>query len=395
MSILESITLDKEGRKELDDKIKRFLEKLKNKDIKFFVGGSYAKNTFLKDNLDVDVFARFNYKNYKYADISRELGKLLRSKFKRVETVHGSRDYFHIKFEGLTFEVVPVLKIRKAEMADNIMDVSPLHVKFVKRKSNKKLQDEIRLLKQFLKANHLYGAESYIKGFSGYVAELLVIYYRGFDNLIKAAREWKSEEVIHFGKDKEQVLSSMSKSKKHGPLIVVDPVQKDRNAAAALGKRNYGKFIKLCKAFNGSKNFFVKKEILMSKLRGYTILQIKPLDGKKDIVGAKLLSLLERMKREFKHYDFDIVDYGWKFEDEVYFWFKAKKLNRNKTHYGPKVKDKKNCIAFKKRWKNVKVEKGKLYSILKRKYLTLGDYSKYLMKQDWMKASVKDIKIYK
>ncbi len=395
MSILESITLDKEGRKELDDKIKRFLGKLKNKDIKFFVGGSYAKNTFLKDNLDVDVFARFNYKNYKYADISKELGKLLRSKFKRVETVHGSRDYFHIKFEGLTFEIVPVLKIRKPEIAENIMDVSPLHVKFVKRKSNKKLQDEIRLFKQFLKANHLYGAESYIKGFSGYVAELLVIYYRGFDNLIKAAREWKSEEVIHFGKDKERVLSSMSKSKKHGPLIVVDPVQKDRNAAAAMGKRNYSKFIKLCKAFNGSKNFFVKKEILMSKLRGHTILQIKPLDGKKDIVGAKLLSLLERMKKEFKHYDFEIKDYGWKFEDEVYFWFKAKKLKRNKIHYGPKVKDKKNCIAFKKRWKNVKIEKGKLYTILKRKYLTLEDYSKYLMKQEWLKGSVKNIKIYK
>ena len=395
MSILESINLDKEGEKELDGKVKKFLEKIKNNDIKFFVGGSYAKNTFLKGNLDIDVFARFNYKNYRYADISKELGKFLRTKFKRVETVHGSRDYFHIKFEGLTFEIVPVLKIRKTEMAENIMDVSPLHVKFVKRKTNKKLQNDIRLFKQFLKANHLYGAESYIKGFSGYISELLIIYYKGFDNLIKAVREWESREVIHFGKDKEKILSSMSRSKKHGPLIIIDPVQKNRNAAAALGKRNYEKFISLCRAFNGSKNFFVKKEILMSKLRGYTIFQITPLNGKKDIVGAKLLSLLERMRKEFKHYDFEIKDYGWKFEDNVYFWFKAKKLKRNKIHYGPKIKDKKNCAAFKKRWKNIKIEEGRYYAVLKRKYLTLEEYGKYLVKQDWMKEKVKSIKIYK
>ncbi len=394
MSILDSIILNKKEEQELKETIKEFLGLLKNKNIKFFVGGSYAKNTFLKGNLDIDVFARFPYKS-RFSDISKELGKFLRGKFKKVVKVHGSRDYYHVKYNDLIFEIVPVLNIRKAEKAENIMDVSPLHVKFVKRKSSKKIQKDIKLFKLFLKANGLYGAESYIKGFSGYVCELLVIYYGGFDNLIKEVRKWKSNEVICFKGNKGKILASMSKSKKHGPLIIVDPVQKDRNAAAAIGKRNYEKFVKLCKAYNGNKNFFIKKEVLLSKLKGYTIFQIKPLDGKKDIVGAKLLSLLERMKKEFVRYDFDVKDYGWKFGDEVYFWFKAEKLKKNKLHVGPSVKDKKHVVAFTKRWKKISIKKGRTCTVLKRKYLNLKEYGGYLMKQDWLKSSVKSIKIYK
>jgi tRNA nucleotidyltransferase (CCA-adding enzyme) len=395
MSNLEIIKESKKERKKLDKKVKEFLKKIKSKDIKFFVGGSYAKNTFLEGNLDVDIFARFNYRDYRFKDISKELKKFLKSRFKKVEVIHGSRDYYHIQENGISFEIVPVLNIRKSSLAENIMDVSPLHVKFVRRRSNKKIQKEVKLLKLFLKSNNLYGAESYIKGFSGYVAELLIIYYKSFDNLIKKVREWKDTEVIHFGRNVDKALVGLSKSKKVSPLIVIDPVQKDRNAAAALSKKNYEKFISLCGAYDGSKSFFIEKEILLNKLKGYTILQIKPLEGKKDIVGAKLLSVLERMKREFEGYDFKIKEYGWKFEDYTYFWFKANKLNKKKIHWGPRIKDKKHVSAFKRRWKDVKVAKGRTYTVLNRKYLSLDEYGKYLMKQKWLKDKVKSIKLFR
>ncbi len=393
MSNLEIIRENKKAKKELSKKVEEFLKKIKNKEIKFYVGGSYAKNTFLEDNLDVDIFARFRYKDYRFKDISKELKKFLKSKFKKIEVVHGSRDYYHIQENGISFEIVPVLNIRKSSQAENIMDFSPLHVKFVKRKTNKKLQKEIRLLKLFLKANGLYGAESYIKGFSGYVAELLIIYYKSFDKLVKAVKEWGEVEVIHFGRNKERALKNLNKSKKISPLIVIDPVQDDRNAAAALSKKNYEKFISLCCAYDGSKSFFVEKEILLDKLKGYTILKINPLEGKKDIVGAKLLSNLERMKKEFEKYDFKIKDYGWKFEDYVYFWFKGDKLAKKKIHWGPRLKDKSHVLAFKKKWKDVKVSKGRVYTVLNRKYLSLEEYSRYLIKQQWLKERVKSIKL--
>ena len=34
------------------------------KDVKFLVGGSYAKGTWLPGNKDIDIFARFNYSKY-------------------------------------------------------------------------------------------------------------------------------------------------------------------------------------------------------------------------------------------------------------------------------------------------------------------------------------------
>ena len=393
--MLEKISLNKTERKELDGKVKKILKKLKNKDITFFVGGSYAKNTFLKEDLDVDVFAKFNYKKYQDKDISKELKKFLKSKFrKKVKIVHASRDYYHISEDKISFEIVPVLDIRKTKDAKNIMDVSPMHVKFVKRKTNKKLQDEIRILKQFCKANDLYGAESYIRGFSGYVLELLIIKYGSFDKLVENARKWSEEEVIYFGRNKEKALRELNKSKKVSPLIVIDPVQENRNAAAAIGKKNYKKFISLCKAYNGNKTFFVKEEVLIDKLKkDHIIFEITPFEGKKDIVGSKLLSLLERMKKEFEGKEFKIKNYGWKFEDKVHFWFKANKLPRKKIHQGPKVKDKNNSLAFMKKWKNVKISKGRTYVVLERKFTIPADFARNLIKEKWLKEKVKDIKL--
>jgi len=237
-SILEQINQNKVEKKQLDKKVKEFLKKLKNKDIKFYVGGSYAKNTFLKDNLDIDIFAKFNYKKYHDKNISKELKKFLKSEFRRkVKIVHGSRDYFHILENNLKFEIVPVLDIKKSSNSQNIMDFSPLHVKFVKKKTNRKKQNEIKILKYFCRANDLYGAESYIRGFSGYVLELLIIKYGSFDKLIKNVKTWKDEEVIYFGRNKEKALRELNKSKKVSPLIIIDPVQEDRNAAAAISKK--------------------------------------------------------------------------------------------------------------------------------------------------------------
>ena len=72
-----------------------------------------------------------------------------------------------------------MLNIKKGSDALNVTDFSPLHVDWV-NKNVKRLRDDIRLAKRFCKVNKLYGAESYIRGFSGYALELLISYYGGF-----------------------------------------------------------------------------------------------------------------------------------------------------------------------------------------------------------------------
>lgn len=46
--------------------------------------------------------------------------------------------------------------------------------------------DEIKIAKAFCHATGCYGAESYIKGFSGYALELLIYHYKSFQSFVKA-----------------------------------------------------------------------------------------------------------------------------------------------------------------------------------------------------------------
>jgi len=146
---------------------------LKQKDIpaKAVLGGSVGKNTHLKD-FDCDVFVMFNL-SYKNKNISNILETILIN-FKPTR-IHGSRDYFQFMYKKMNYEIVPVLDVKTPKNVVNVTDMSPFHVKWV-NKNIKKLADDIRIVKLFCKANDIYGAESYINGFSGYILEILVIY---------------------------------------------------------------------------------------------------------------------------------------------------------------------------------------------------------------------------
>src|SRR5207248_3084550 len=97
------------------------------------------------------------------------------------------RDYFFLMAdERLVFEIVPVKKVKNPKQAENSTDLSYFHVKYINNKlKNRKLVKEILLAKAFLKAQEVYGAESWIHGFSGYSIECLIIYYKSLDKMLK------------------------------------------------------------------------------------------------------------------------------------------------------------------------------------------------------------------
>ena len=194
--VLEDIKPSNEYERDILDKAKNIIDKINKsiKDAKAVLGGSGAKGTWLK-TFDADIFVKFNYNKFKDKSdkLSDILEKFLKKNFK-ITKLHGSRDYFQIRQEKFTFEIVPILDIKKAEQARNITDVSPLHSNFVLKHKN--LIDDMRLTKQFFKAAKVYGAESYIRGFSGYVCEILTIYYGSFLNLIKTIPKWKEKTVM-------------------------------------------------------------------------------------------------------------------------------------------------------------------------------------------------------
>lgn len=414
--ILKEIKPKSEERKRFKVITTSFLKKLnvKLKGAKAVLGGSGAKGTWLSGNHDVDIFVMFNYNKYK--DKSSQLSKLLEPALKkafphqRITRLHGSRDYFQLRYESLDFEVVPILKTRKAEQAVNITDVSPLHAYWIKKNAKgQKIKNEILLTKQFFKANKLYGAESYIAGFSGYVLEILIVYYDSFEKLLKAALRWRNKDrkkIIDIAKHYKgkNALFELNKSKTNSPLIVIDPVDKSRNAAAALSIEKVNLLKKAARSYlkKPTREFFEKKEIdnenlkqlVKKKKLNLLFLTIHTKHGKEDVVGSKLLKAFSFLQK--KLHVFDIVKSGWDWDKHhqaiFYFICKENELPEFETRKGPPAKLKEAAAKFRKTHPNSYIKDGRIVAKVKIEHRTLRAFLYKLIKDDYFNERVKQVR---
>jgi tRNA nucleotidyltransferase (CCA-adding enzyme) len=261
--ILERITPpDEEHKKELSfaRKLTDYLGRFKVKPI---VVGSLAKGTDLHGDKDVDVFIMFpeDTRREKLEKDGLRIGKQVFKKFGgKHEIDYAEHPYVKGRINGFDVEVVPCY------MGDEIkssVDRTPFHTRYVKRKisGNPSLSGEIRLLKQFMKGVGVYGAEAKVQGFSGYLTEVLAINYGSFKKVLEAASSWRFGETL----DPENLWENKESLKyffTNAALIVVDPVDKDRNVSAAVSKQSLAEFIVAAKEFlkKPSKNFFFPKE---------------------------------------------------------------------------------------------------------------------------------------
>jgi len=344
------------------------------------VGGSAAKGTWLPGISDIDFFLVFNYDDFseKSSELPSYAERILRKAF-RITRLHGSRDYFSARHKGYNIEIVPVLDISKGQKAKNITDYSVLHVLWLASQVRKKpsIKTEIRLAKQFFKVAGVYGAESYIRGFSGHVIEILTANYGGFAGLARAVQKWKFQEVIDVRKyyrSPKEVFQKLNKSKLNSAVILVDPVEKDRNAAAAFDQENFMLAKDICHRFfdNPSKEFFREKKFSVKALEKKDLKLIvvsASVKGKPDVSGAILRKKFEGMFGAFTMNDFVIQDSGKRIEGNsanFWFYFDKKPLPAKKLHEGPPVELEQNARAFRKKWKAAKVKNGRLVVEIKR-----------------------------
>ena len=347
---------------------------------------------------DIDIYVKFNPKKYKNEEISKILKKELKQRFKKIEMLHGSRDYYRVYEKKYTIEIIPIMDIKKVEEAQNITDISPFHAKWVKKR---KKGNEVRLVKAFCKAQNCYGAESYIQGFSGYVLEILTIHYGSFEKFIKKVAKWQRKEYV----DPEKHGVKLNKAKTYSPLILIDPVQADRNAAAALSRKKYNKLIQAAQKFlhKSVEEAFEKKEITIEELerrakgKKLILLEVKPLRGKEDVIGAKLLKALNYLRKQLMLKEFKIYDYNWKWDKKALFWFILDKddLPDFREHRGPRLKQKKHVEKFKQKNKKYQIYKkqGRVYSKMPREYKKAEQLVKKIIKDEPFKNRIKSIKV--
>ena len=375
---------------------------LKKKKIKAraVLGGSFAKGVYLATDFDVDIFVQFNRKEYSGNNISALLATAIKP-LKPIQ-VHGSRDYFQFSKGNIQFEIVPVLEITTPSQAVNVTDCSPLHVAWVRKHINKlhdDIRDDIRLAKQFLKACGAYGAESYIRGFSGHVIDLLVIMHKGFIPLLSKAAGWKPPVVIDFSNaHKGKALQRLNPAKIQSPLIIVDPVQPERNASASLSIEKFSLFLNSAARFleKPDPSFFEIHPPDIKKLRKKGLLitiTSWPKAGKRDVAGSKLLQTHELILKEIE--PFGIVDSGWYWQPPkpalLYYILKQTLLPQTITIAGPPVHLKIHAEAFQKKHPTALPEKNRLVAIEARKERTITQVLARILSSDYIHTRVKRI----
>jgi len=229
-------------------------------------GGSFAKDTWLSKDADVDIFIKFkkSTSEEKFENISKKIGFESLKKYSPYVR-YSEHPYVEAKIKDTKINVVPFYDVKIGEWKSAV-DRSPFHTKFMKKSLTVKMRNEVRILKTFLKSNGIYGAEIAKQGFSGYVSEVLILNFESFENLIKSISNIKESQII--GKTTKKFETS---------IVIIDPIDNNRNLAAAISDENIGKFILISRAFKEKPRLelFKNKKLKVSKKYWDNLLVVK------------------------------------------------------------------------------------------------------------------------
>ncbi len=315
--------------------------------------GSVAKGTYLK-NPDIDIFLRFprDISKEDLKNLGMEIGKgIIPDGFAK----YAEHPYWRGIYNGFEVDIVPCYKISKPEEKISAVDRTPFHTEYIKKNLKEGQRDEIRLLKAFLKGIGIYGAEAKIHGFSGYLSELLILKYGNFENVLENVAKWRKRVYLHLGEGGKKFKD---------PVVFIDPVDPNRNAASAVNEESKSLFIHASRSYidKPTKNFFfpnpivpLPNEKIKEKIneRGtfFYVFEFPRPDIIDDNLYPQINRTMEALTKILK--DFGVISAFYIVQDsKVYFIIELSKNNlpRVKIHEGPPVwhQNSKNFIG---RWK--------------------------------------------
>jgi len=331
-------------------------------DAKIRVEGSVAKDTWLREEPEIDIFMRLptSMSREIFGTVCLKIAKEATKSFKQVERF-AEHPYLEAFANSTRVNIVPCYQAKPGEWM-SATDRTPFHTDYVKPRLNEQLRSEIRLLKQFMKGVGVYGAEIRVGGFSGYLCELLSLQYDSFVEVLKSASELRNTWLIDYEgyyKGREDELPKIFEE----PLVVVDPVDKGRNAGSAVRKKRLIEFVVASREFlkNPSLEFFYPHEtkaldahqvISQMKKRGSTLVfvQFGRVKTVSDILWGQLYKTQRSLGRMLEQNDFHVMrDAAWSNEQDLnmlIFEVEHGKLPLVKKHLGPPIRKKTECENF-------------------------------------------------
>ncbi|MCS7126377.1 MAG: CCA tRNA nucleotidyltransferase [Aigarchaeota archaeon] len=218
--------------------------------LKTSLEGSLAKRTWVRGREEVDVFVHF-YPTIPHDEMESkiiDLGfKVLEKLGGKPRLMYADHPYVESRLENVVVNIVACYSVEPPNWI-SATDRTPYHTRYILEKMDQSLRDDARLMKAFMIGCNVYGAEIKIRGFSGYLAELLILNYNGFKNALEAISNWRPPIIIDiegYYNSYSEVLSLFPKQS----LIVIDPVDKFRNVASAVSEERLYELILASKLF--------------------------------------------------------------------------------------------------------------------------------------------------
>ncbi len=195
------------------------------------IQGSFARDTWLSGEADLDIFAAFPPTMDRREWTEKVLPAIRKGIDAKTVDRYAEHPYLEFHIDNIRVNVVPCYSVEKGDWK-SATDRTPYHTGYMKAHLTKEMRLEARLLKRFMKGIRSYGAEVRVGGFSGMLVETLILHYRSFLETLVQASKWKP--VIFL--DIEKLIGSQdSRAREFGsPLVVIDPIDPDRNLAAAV-----------------------------------------------------------------------------------------------------------------------------------------------------------------
>ncbi|HEV2137473.1 MAG TPA: CCA tRNA nucleotidyltransferase [Nitrososphaerales archaeon] len=154
------------------------------------LGGSFAKGTWLPGNNDLDIFVKIDPSTpeEEFERIGLEIGALATRGYPRGKKF-AQHPYTEATVDGVRVNIVPCYAVKKGKWK-SAADRSPFHVEVVKS-FPESMKTDVRMLKSFMNALGVYGAEIQRQGFSGYVAEVLVLKLKNLEGVLRWFAEYR------------------------------------------------------------------------------------------------------------------------------------------------------------------------------------------------------------
>jgi tRNA CCA-adding enzyme len=229
-------------------------------------GSTGIKQTQLRNDSDIDLFIGFDISqvhptvNIDYSkkimipldeqkeffkNISNEviIPRLVANGYSDVILSYAEHPYVSAVRNSIQIDVVGYYSVPKEHLFEfgpvSAVDRTPYHSKYVIEHVNDQIRDDIRVMKYFMKQSQAYGEKALVghSGFIGYALELVMIHFGSLKNFCQRFDEIETTIIDPFSRTREYFRENPRYV--NDSLIIMDPVDKQRNVGASIDIVSY------------------------------------------------------------------------------------------------------------------------------------------------------------